>query len=69
VAQIGNVSDFANLSATVLYRLAAGHFNEEEQAAILAATCQRRVDYDGALAICEALAPDDDDDAEERRGR
>jgi Protein of unknown function (DUF3102) len=62
------VLHFENLSPTVLYWLAAGHYSEQEEAAILAATRERRVDQDAAAAICEALAPaeaedaDDDDD-------
>jgi hypothetical protein len=59
------VADFACLSPTVLYALAAGQYNEQEEAAILAATHKRRVDYDRASAICEALAPADADDAED----
>src|SRR5262245_62772064 len=53
------VSLFANLSPTVLYGLAAGHYNEQEEAAILAAARKGRVDQEGALAICKALAPPD----------
>jgi hypothetical protein len=59
------VSLFANLSPTVLYGLAAGHYNEQEEAAILAATRKDRVDQDAASAICEVFAPDDDDDADD----
>ena len=59
------VSDFGNLAPTVLYALAAGHYNEEEEAAILAATRKDRVDQDAAGAICEALAPPDDDDQDD----
>jgi hypothetical protein len=59
------VSHFANLSPTVLYRLAEGHFDERVEAAILAATRERRVDEDAAWAICEALAPPDDADADD----
>jgi hypothetical protein len=56
------VSDFANLAPTILYRLAAGlYYTEEEEAAILAATQEGRVDFETASAICDALAPDDDD--------
>jgi len=57
------VADFANLSPSVLYWLAADQrFDEKEESAILAATRERRVDEDAAWAICEALAPPDDDD-------
>jgi hypothetical protein len=60
------VSYFSNLAPTVLYWLAAGqHYNEKEEAAILAAIRKRRVDQDAAAAICDALAPADDDDAED----
>jgi hypothetical protein len=67
------VSVFTNLCPTVLYRLAAGHHTEQEEAAILAASRKGRVDQDAAGAICEKLAPpdadenddDDGDDAEE----
>jgi hypothetical protein len=60
------VSYFSNLAPTVLYWLAAGqHYDEKEEAAILAATRERRVDQDAAAAICEALAPADDDDDED----
>jgi DUF3102 family protein len=59
------VSDFANLSPTVLYALAAGNCNEQEEAAILAATREGRVDQDAAAAICAELAPADDDDADD----
>jgi hypothetical protein len=59
------VSLFANLSPTVLYGLAAGHYNEQEEAAILAAARKGRVDQEGALAICKALAPPDDDDTDD----
>jgi DUF3102 family protein len=59
------VSDFANLSPSVLYWLAAGNCNEQEEAAILAATREGRVDQDAAAAICAALALADDDDAED----
>jgi hypothetical protein len=58
-----SIAHFANLSASVLYDLAAGHFNEREEAAILAATRERRIDYDAASAICDELAPADDDAA------
>jgi Protein of unknown function (DUF3102) len=64
------VADFANLAPTVLYRLAAGHqYNEQEEAAILAATRERRIDDDAATAICEELAPQPaDDDADHQEG-
>ena len=65
------VADFANLSATVLYALAAGHrYNEQEEAAILTASRERRIDEDAAWAICEALAPPDDaaDDDDQEGG-
>ena len=63
--QIGNVADFANLSASVLYHLAAGHFDERVEAAILAEARERRVDEDAAWAIDEKLAPPDDDDTDD----
>ena len=47
--------DFENLSPTVLYELAAGRFSEQKEAAILAATRERRVDWDAALAICDKI--------------
>jgi Protein of unknown function (DUF3102) len=51
-----------NLSPTVLYRLAEGRFyDEQDEAAILAASRERRVDEGAADAICEALAPPADD--------
>jgi hypothetical protein len=60
------VADFANLSPSVLYDLAEGHFDEAEEAVILAASRERRVGEDAALTICRNLAPadagDDDDD-------
>ena len=59
-------ADFSNLAPTVLYWLAAGHYNEQEEAEILAATRKGRVDQDAAWAICEKLAsPDDAEDADE----
>src|SRR5262245_34288200 len=61
LAKSDTVAHFANLSPTVLYALAEGHYNEQEQAAILAAIRERRVDEDAAWAICEKLAPADDD--------
>jgi len=62
------VAHFANLSPTVLYWLAeGGYYNEQEEAAILTATRERRVDEDAADAICEKLAPPDDaDDADDQ---
>jgi hypothetical protein len=57
-----HVSHFANLSASVLYRLAEGQFDERVEAAILAEACKRRVGEDAMWAICEKLAPADDDD-------
>jgi hypothetical protein len=51
------VSLFANLSPTVLYGLARGGYNDEEEAAILAATRKRRIDQYDASAICDALRP------------
>ena len=72
--QICNVADFANLAPTVLYALAAGHYNAEEESAVLAATGKGRVDQTRARAICDELAPpdpeepdqpDDDDEAAE----
>jgi hypothetical protein len=57
------VADFGNLSPTVLYNLAGGRGDEDEEAAILAATREGFVDEDAALAICEKLAlPDAGDD-------
>jgi len=60
-----NVADFANLSATVLYHLAAGHFDEPVEAAILAEARKRRIDTDAAWAIRDRLEPPDDDDADD----
>jgi hypothetical protein len=60
-----SLSDFANLSPTVLYRLADGHFDERVEAAILAEARKRRIDEDAAWAIHEKLAPPDDDDADD----
>jgi hypothetical protein len=59
---------FTNLSPTVLYWLAAGYYNEQQEAAILAATRNGRVGQDAATAICETITPvddDDDDDADD----
>jgi Protein of unknown function (DUF3102) len=60
-AKSDTVSDFTNLAPSVLYALAAFQYNEQQEAAILAATREGRVDQDKALAICDALAPPDDD--------
>jgi hypothetical protein len=65
-AKSDTVSHFANLSPTVLYRLAeGGHFDERVEAAILAEARKRRVDEDAMWAICDALAPPDDADDQE----
>src|SRR5262249_34741145 len=57
------VADFANLSPTLLYDLAAGHYSEQEEAAILAATTEgQRVNTARAIEICDALDGDDDGD-------
>jgi hypothetical protein len=62
-AQKCNVADLANVSATVLYALAEGRYSEQEEAEILAqAKAGKRIDQNAAHAICEALAPPDDDD-------
>jgi hypothetical protein len=61
-----HVSHFANLSASVLYRLAEGGYSEQEEAEILAqAKAGTRIDQARAWAICEALAPPDDDDTDD----
>src|SRR5262249_936195 len=62
------VENFAHLSTPVLYGLAeGGYYNEQEEAAILTATRERRVDEDAADAIGEKLAPPDDaDDADDQ---
>jgi hypothetical protein len=58
--------DFENLAPTVLYWLAQRcNYNEQEEAAILAATCEGRVDHSAAGAICEKLALADADSAGE----
>jgi hypothetical protein len=58
--------NFENLSPTVLYWLASGcNYNEQEEAAILAAACEGRVDHNTAWAICEKLAPGNDDNQED----
>ena len=49
--QMRHVSHFTNLAPTVLYQLAAGHYNPEEEAAILAATRKGRVDQTRAMQI------------------
>ena len=60
------VANFANVAPTVLYGLAEGNYTEQEESEILAqAKAGKRVDHDAALAICEALAPPDDDDADD----
>jgi len=56
-----HVSHFANLSATVLYRLAEGDFDERVEAAILAEARKRRVGEDAMWAIQEKLEPADND--------
>jgi hypothetical protein len=64
--QIGNIADFANLSASVLYHLAADHFSETVEAAILAEARERRVDEDAMWAIKDKVEPDDvADDADD----
>jgi hypothetical protein len=64
--QKSNVGLLANLSATVLYRLAEGKYSEQEEAEILAqAKTGKRIDHNRAWAICEALAPPDDDNADD----
>jgi hypothetical protein len=71
VAKSDTVAHFANLSASVLYQLAEGCYDEREEAAILANAHERRVDEDAAKAICKALAPPDDggeDDDQEDGG-
>jgi hypothetical protein len=58
------VSLFTNVAPTVLYRLAEGYYDIQEEAEILTrAKAGQRVDRDLALAICEALALPDADDA------
>src|SRR5262245_53161780 len=60
------VSHFANLSPTVLYRLANRDYAEQGEAEILAqAKAGKRIDQERAWAICAALAPPDDDDADD----
>jgi hypothetical protein len=65
MSKSATVADFSDLAPTVLYALAAGHYNKEEEAEILAATHRGRVDQDAARAICERLAPVDDDGADD----
>jgi hypothetical protein len=62
--------NFENLAPTVLYRLAAGRYDEREEAAILAeAKAGERVDQARAWDICEELAPPEpDDDGEDAEG-
>jgi hypothetical protein len=56
------VANFANLAPTVLYALAEGGYPEQMEAEILAqAKAGKRIDQDAAWAICDALAPADDD--------
>jgi hypothetical protein len=59
----------SNLSPSVLYRLAEGQLDEQEEAAILAEARKRRVDEDAMWAICESLAPPADDAADAGRAR
>jgi hypothetical protein len=51
------VADLRNVSPTLLYALAAGRYDVEEEAAILAATRKGRVDLTRATAIRDKLAP------------
>jgi Protein of unknown function (DUF3102) len=65
------VAHFANLSASLLHRLAAGQFHADEEAAILDASRKGRVDEDAAWAIRDAfeaaeLAAADADDADDQ---
>ena len=66
-ARKGKLATVANLAPGLLYALAAGHYNEQEEAAILAATHKGRVDQTRADAICQTLKPPapaaDNDDA------
>jgi hypothetical protein len=50
------ISHFANLSPTVLYELAGGDYDEQEEKAILAASRKGRVDQTCAEEICNKLA-------------
>jgi hypothetical protein len=64
--QIGHESDFTNLSATVLYRLAEGGYTEQEEAEILAqAEAGNRIDQNRAWAICKKIASSDDDSGDD----
>jgi hypothetical protein len=64
-SKFATVANFANVAPGVLYRLAAGQFDEGVEAAILAEARERRVDEDAMWAICDRLAPPDDDDADD----
>jgi Protein of unknown function (DUF3102) len=55
----GTVQHFENLAPSVLYGLVAGRYNAEEEAAILAAARQGRVDQTRAGEICDALKPEE----------
>src|SRR5262249_21776298 len=66
-----NGSIFGNLAPTVLYRLAEGDYSEQEEAEFLAqAKAGKRIDQDAARAIaeaiCEKLAPADEDDDDDQ---
>ena len=72
--QMRHMSHFSNLAPTVLYGLALGHYQPEEEAAILAATHEGRVDSTRTEKLCAALVRqrestdsdvDDDDEAAE----
>ena len=56
-AKSATISHFTALAPTVLYALAAGQYNEQEETAILVATRTGRVDLTRAAAICDELAP------------
>ena len=61
-SKFATVANFANVAPTVLYRLADGGYTEQEEAEILAqAKAGKRIDQDAAWALCEKLAPADDD--------
>jgi hypothetical protein len=61
-SKFATVANFANVASTVLYRLADGGYTEQEEAEILAqAKAGKRIDQDAAWALCEKLAPADDD--------
>jgi hypothetical protein len=69
-ARKGKLATVANLAPGLLYALAANHYNEQEEAAILAATHEGRVDQTRADAICQSLKPpapaaDNDDPADD----